>query len=99
MVSPTFSDVEKDSSIHPIYHATSGLTSANIESAVKQALRLLPNEVGEPIPKFILDKYDLASLDFAIRKIHFPENSDELQRARERLVLRNCLCYLWGLGD
>lgn len=97
MVSPTFSDVEKDSSIHPIYHATSGLTSANIESAVKQALRLLPNEVGEPIPKFILDKYDLASLDFAIRKIHFPENSDELQRARERLVFEELLVLSLGL--
>lgn len=97
MVSPTFSDVEKDSSIHPIYHATAGLTSANIESAVKQALRLLPSEVGEPIPQYILDKYALASLSFAIRKIHFPENSDELRKARERLVFEELLVLSLGL--
>lgn len=97
MLSPMFSDTQTGNKIRPIYHATSGLTTGNIENAVKQAMRLLPDEIKEPIPQFILEKYDIESLDFAIRKIHFPDSAEELKKARKRLVFEELLTLSLGL--
>ncbi|MGN1113228.1 MAG: ATP-dependent DNA helicase RecG [Acutalibacteraceae bacterium] len=97
MLSPIFSDTQTGNKIRPIYHTTAGLTTGNIENAVKQALRLLPDEIKEPIPQFILDEYGLATLDFAIRKIHFPDSGEELKRARKRLVFEELLLLSLGL--
>lgn len=97
MLSPIFSDTQTGKKIRPIYHATAGLTTGNIENAVKQALRLLPEKIKEPIPQFILDKYGLDTLDFAIRKIHFPDSGEELKRARKRLVFEELLVLSLGL--
>ncbi|MCQ4023338.1 MULTISPECIES: ATP-dependent DNA helicase RecG [unclassified Ruminococcus] len=97
MLSPMFSDTQTGNKIRPIYHTTAGLTTGNIENAVKQAIRLLPNEVKEPIPQFILNKYSLEPLDFAIRKIHFPDSTEQLKRARKRLVFEELFILSLGL--
>lgn len=97
MLSPIFSDTETGRKIRPIYHATAGLSSGNIESAVAQAMKLLPDRVKEPLPQYILDKYSVHNLDFAIRKIHFPSNSEELRLARKRLVFEELLVLSLGL--
>ncbi|MGN0499504.1 MAG: ATP-dependent DNA helicase RecG [Acutalibacteraceae bacterium] len=97
MLSPMFSDTQTGNKIRPIYHATAGLSSGNIESAVRQAMRLLPDEIKEPIPQFILDKYGIETLDFAIRKIHFPDSGEELKKARKRLVFEELLTLSLGL--
>lgn len=97
MVAPVFSDIQTGHKIRPIYHTTAGLSSANIEKAVTQAIKLLPQRVKEPIPEYILKKYNIETLDFAIRKIHFPDNSDELRAARKRLVFEELLVLSLGL--
>lgn len=97
MVAPIFSDIQTGHKIRPIYHTTAGLSSGNIEKAVAQAVKLLPPKVKEPIPEYILKKYDIETLDFAIRKIHFPDNSDELKAARKRLVFEELLVLSLGL--
>ncbi len=97
MVSPMFSDVETGHRIRPVYPATAGLSSVQIESAMSQAIKLLPQEVKEPIPDWILERYDIEGLNFAIRKIHFPDNADELKKARKRLVFEELLLLSLGL--
>lgn len=97
MLSPIFTDAQTGHKIRPIYHLTAGLSSGHIENAVEQAMRLLPEKIKEPIPSYILSKYNIETLDFAIRKIHFPNNSDELKRARQRLVFEELLVLMLGL--
>ncbi len=97
MLSPVFSDTETGHRIRPIYRTTAGLSSVNIENAMTQAVKLLPEQVKETVPHAMLERYGIDTLGFAIRKIHFPDNSDELKRARRRLVFDELLVLTLGL--
>lgn len=77
--------------IRPVYPQTQGLSSKQIEDAVAQSLRMLPTEINDPIPSWVLEKYNLCSLGFAIRNIHFPAGYQELTQARNRLVFEELL--------
>ncbi len=50
-------------------------------------------EVGETLPAEIIDKYSLMPLREALGNIHFPQNPDRLQKARERMKFEE-LFYL-----
>ena len=97
MIAPTFQETEKGTSIHPIYHLTAGLANRFVSDAVKQSLDLLPKTINDPLPQWVRDKYNLQSLDFAIRKIHFPNDHDELFMARRRLVFEELLILNLGI--
>ena len=75
MSAPAVESTEK-SNIHPIYSQSGMLTSRQIENAVQQAVRLLPEKINDTIPQGVRKKYDICSLDYAIRNIHFPESMD-----------------------
>lgn len=85
MVSPMFIPVKKSKEILPIYHQNSKITTRQIRSAVSAVLED-KTEIPEFLPQYILKKYSLVSLDTAIRQIHFPENAESLQTARNRLI-------------
>lgn len=85
MVSPMFIKAQQSKAILPIYPQNSKITSRQIRSAVETALKD-KTEIPEILPKYILEKYSLVSLDTAIRQIHFPENAESLQNARNRLI-------------
>lgn len=97
MIAPTFAKVSDGTSIHPIYPLTAGLTNRVVADAVKNALELLPEKIKDPLPLWIRDKYNLQGLDYAIRKIHFPIDSDELYSSRRRLVFEELLVLILGL--
>src|SRR5438067_2470907 len=42
-------------------------------------------EIRDPLPEEVTRPEGLVSFDWAIRKIHFPDSPQELDRARERL--------------
>ncbi|MCD7871999.1 MAG: ATP-dependent DNA helicase RecG, partial [Clostridiales bacterium] len=42
-------------------------------------------------------KYNLASLDFAVRQIHFPDNFENLKKAKNRLIFEELLILQLGL--
>ena len=62
-----------------------GLNSRSIERLVKTLLDVLKEELPETLPDFITQKLHLMSRDEALRKIHYPQNVKELERARVRL--------------
>lgn len=69
--------------ILPVYPQTAGLNSKAISKAVLQALESCT--LPEPMPKSILDAYNLCDYNDAIRNIHFPACSEDVTRARNRL--------------
>lgn len=98
MTSPEFMNSNADVSIRPIYRQTEGLSSRQIENAVKQALPLFAANIKEPLPKEMLEKYNLCSLEFAINNIHFPQDVKCAKIAKKRLVFEELLVLTLGLS-
>ena len=99
LVSPMFSRVADASSIQPIYKQTAGLVSKTISNAVKQAIRLLPQSVNDPIPEQVRKTFDLCGLRQALTDIHFPPSEQALNAARKRLVTEELLVLNLGMRD
>lgn len=76
--------------MQPYYNTTekmkkSGLNSRCIERFVKTLIDTIKEPLPETIPDFITKRLHLMSRDEALRKIHYPQNSRELEQARVRL--------------
>ncbi len=71
--------------MQPIYGLTKGLTNQAVTKAVAQALEKY-GPSGDPLPESIRRRYGLMEYPGAAAAIHFPENWQEYQRARERLA-------------
>lgn len=97
MVNPSFSPVSDSARVHPIYGQTAGLTSRNIEASVAKALKMLPEQVRDPIPEDICEEYSLLPLKQALLQIHFPSSMEEMYTARRRLIFEELLVLVLGL--
>ena len=97
MISPTFSAESDLNIIKPIYNLTAGLPNNVVVKAVRQAVDLLPEEVNDPLPGELREKYGLCGLRFAIENIHFPQSSEALNTAKKRLVIEELLVLNLGL--
>lgn len=98
MTSPSVLSVESDAIIHPIYRQTGNLTSKKIEKAVKEAIKLLPAEVNDPVPENIQKKYNLCPLRYAITNIHLPKDMKALEKAKARLAFDELLVLKLGMA-
>ncbi len=97
LVSPTFAPVSEGTRIHPIYRQTAGLTSKTIANAVKNALKMLPEHIGDPLPEQVRRHFDLCGLRQALCDIHFPKDSAALETARRRLVTEELVVLNLGM--
>ena len=76
--------------MQPYYNTTekmkkSGLNSRAIEKLTKTMLEVIKEPINETLPDFMTSRLHLMSRDDALRKIHYPQNSKELEQARLRL--------------
>lgn len=73
--------------IIPIYpqSAKSRITTWEIQSAILEAFRRIPNIV-DPMPESIVEKHELVSRLEALKHIHTPNKISEAEKARERLA-------------
>lgn len=97
MSSPEIEPAEGADRIRPIYPQTHGLNSKMIEKLVKTALTQCKDELVDPIPLWLREKYCLMKLPDAFWNIHFPENPDYLEEARRRLIFEELLILQLGL--
>ncbi len=74
-------------SLYPVYPETAGITSNWIYHAVQKVFKsgLLDTAV-DPIPKEILEKYNLPSFGTAIVWMHAPQNKNDALSARKRFA-------------
>ena len=99
MASPEFLPEAQGTQILPIYPATQGLSSRQITAAVKEALKLLPETVNDPLPLSLREKEKLCHLGYALEHIHFPNGEDDLNTARYRLIFEEFLVLQLGLSE
>ena len=72
-------------SIVPVYGETSGLTSVFIRRLISNSKFLISN-INEYIPVTILEKYSLLGIQEALQNIHFPQNTEILEKSRRRIA-------------
>lgn len=98
MVSPKFYKTADSRELHPVYKLTAGLSNLTVEKAVSAALDMLPENIKDPIPPEIREKYELSDLGFSVRNIHFPKNQEALEQSRNRFSFEEILILMLGLG-
>lgn len=96
MNSPQIERPENAAGIHPIYPATDKLSSKSIAKAVKSVLDKT-DLIEDTLSDEIKAEYDLCSLDWAIRQIHFPSDIKNVEKARQRLIFDELLALQLGL--
>lgn len=89
MSSPQIERADK-AEVHPVYPTTEKLSVKAISNSVRNALALV-GKIPETLSDDILKKYDLVSLDFATRQIHFPSDEKNIEPARHRLIFDELL--------
>ncbi len=100
MLNPVYEKKGKErftGKIVPLYPLTEGLTQkilqSSMELAIKEAGRL-----EEYIPTEIRNKYHIAELNYAMKNIHFPEDFESYNIARERFVFEELLILQLALS-
>ncbi|MBR0412107.1 MAG: ATP-dependent DNA helicase RecG [Eubacterium sp.] len=96
MTSPQIEKLESADGIHPIYSQTEKLNSRAIAKVVKTALDAIPH-IDDTLTEEIRSRYNLCTLDFAIRQIHFPTEEKNIEIARHRLIFEELLTLQLGL--
>ena len=95
MSSPQIERADK-AEVHPVYPTTEKLSVKAISNSVRNALALV-GKIPETLSDDIIKKYDLVSLDFATRQIHFPTDEKNIEPARHRLIFDELLTLQLGL--
>ena len=91
------SDTVHTGRIIPVHPASEGITTRTIRDLVYSALEQLP-PLEDPLPAEIIEAEGLIGFDEAIRAIHFPDSTDELERAIERLKFDELFTLELGVG-
>lgn len=102
MNSPVFDEEETNKNtgkIIPIYPLTYKLSQNTIRSVIENGLNSIKNEGGleETLPEYLLKEYKLYDINTATNQIHFPQNFEEFENARKRLVFEELLSMQMAL--
>ncbi len=69
----------------PVHSTVGGVSPGHLRRAIHNALQRA-RPIGDPLPPDMRDRLELISRDQAILDIHFPDNLEDKERARDRLV-------------
>jgi len=75
----------------PVYPETEGITSKYLRFLIKPIIKSL--KLDDPLPEHVAKKHDLPKLLEAIKSIHFPENLNEAEKAKDRLAFDDLLLF------
>jgi len=85
-----FEDLKHTGRLVPIYPETEGLSSRAFRYLIKPLLDSSLN-LSEYLPDFLLKKYQLSSLETALKQIHFPSSLALSQKAKTRFIFESLL--------
>lgn len=83
--------------LQPVYGLTAGVTNAAIRKAMDYAITNV-DMGGEYLPTAIRKKYDLPEYKKAVKRIHFPENKEQMIEARRRIVFDEFFLFAMALS-
>lgn len=85
--------VKRTGSLQPVYSVGGNITQSWMRKTINQALTQYGEMIPEILPLELVQKYDLMSRSRAIRRIHQPQDSEEGQQARRRMVYEELFLF------
>lgn len=70
----------------PIYPLTKGISARWMRNLQRQVIDAWGKRIHDPLPEEVRQRARLVALSDALERVHFPENEEDLQVARRRLV-------------
>ena len=83
--------------IVPVYPLTEGLGARWLRRLVKSTLEQWTPRLVDPFPASLRQRAGLLNLPRALNQIHFPDNNDLLEKARERLCFEEFFLIQLGV--
>jgi len=79
----------EDESLHtrrlvPVYPSTEGLFQKTIRTAARVAVDTFASRIDDSLPESMRKRHDLMPASEAIRQVHFPDDLETAERARDR---------------
>lgn len=92
---PIFEKLDTENNLHtgkiiPLYKGSGKVSNKIIRKTIASALSYV-SEIEEILPSFITKKFGLTSLPEALANIHFPENTEFLEQAKNRFAFDELL--------
>lgn len=83
--------------IVPVYSLTAGVGNKEVMGMIRNIFESSDISIVEYLPKWLVDKYNLCGVDFAIKNMHFPEKKENVKIAMYRLIFEELLFLQLGL--
>ena len=83
--------------IVPVYSLTAGVGNKEVMGMIRNIFESSNISIDEYLPKWLVDKYNLCGVDFAIKNMHFPEKKENVKIAMYRLIFEELLFLQLGL--
>lgn len=88
--------------LRPVYHTTDKLRRKGIDSRsiARFIAALLPealNHIDDPIPEYLRQAHQLIDKAEAFRQLHFPDNPEQLEKARYRMKFEEIFFFQLNL--
>ena len=83
--------------IVPVYNLSNGVTNKDVMGMIRNIFEMPDIQIDEYLPKWIIDKYNLCDINFAIKSMHFPEKRENVKIALFRLIFEELLFLQLGL--
>ena len=97
MTSPLFIPADTAIKQQPVYPMTQGINSNFLSKLTAQVFEQI-GEIKDFLPPQIISEFELPSLDFALKNIHFGRNAAEISAAKERLIFDEFFMLQLGMA-
>lgn len=81
----------------PVYPKTEGLSDNTIRAAMKTALDTFAGRLDDPLPADLRKRLKLMPAPEALRQVHFPDDPEESEAARDRFAFEELLYVELGV--
>ena len=83
----------------PIYPLTKGLTAAKMREMMRTAVSQWSAKLPEPMPESIRQRHELYGTRQAMQQIHFPDSSQTMHKARQRIIFDELFMLQLGMQE
>jgi len=89
---------ESDDTVHtarivPVYPLTEGLGQRGLRRALKQLVDSAAGQLDDPLPEALRGRLKLMGLEEALCNVHFPQDEENLEIARRRLIFEEFFIF------
>jgi len=83
----------------PIYPLTKGLTATKMREFMRTAVSEWSAKLPEPMPEAIRQRHELYDMRQAMQQIHFPDSSQTMHKARQRIIFDELFMLQLGMQE